>query len=94
MGELGATKVVLMTFHGAPLHNLAIEAGGRTRRHRERAPCSLRRSSDATSTASSTCSKEVRISAADHAVGRSAVLGRRMQLTDRAWRSVTLTGAL
>ena len=25
--ELGASKVVLMTFHGAPLHNLAIEAG-------------------------------------------------------------------
>lgn len=27
IGELGASKVVLMTFHGAPLHNLAIEAG-------------------------------------------------------------------
>lgn len=27
LAELGATKVVLMTFHGAPLHNLAIEAG-------------------------------------------------------------------
>ena len=27
VAELGATKVVLMTFHGAPLHNLAIEAG-------------------------------------------------------------------
>src|SRR3954469_7383369 len=27
IAELGATKVVLMTFHGAPLHNLAIEAG-------------------------------------------------------------------
>src|SRR4051812_9701899 len=25
--ELGASKVILMTFHGAPLHNLAIEAG-------------------------------------------------------------------
>jgi len=25
--ELGATRVILMTFHGAPLHNLAIEAG-------------------------------------------------------------------
>src|SRR5205823_5667814 len=25
--ELGAQRVVLMTFHGAPLHNLAIEAG-------------------------------------------------------------------
>lgn len=25
--ELGARKVVLMTFHGAPLHNLAIDAG-------------------------------------------------------------------
>ncbi len=25
--ELGASKVVIMTFHGAPLHNLAIEAG-------------------------------------------------------------------
>ena len=27
LAELGAAKVVLMTFHGAPLHNLAIEAG-------------------------------------------------------------------
>ena len=27
LAELGASKVVLMTFHGAPLHNLAIEAG-------------------------------------------------------------------
>jgi creatinine amidohydrolase len=27
LAELGATKVVLMTFHGAPLHSLAIEAG-------------------------------------------------------------------
>jgi creatinine amidohydrolase len=27
LGELGARNVVLMTFHGAPLHNLAIEAG-------------------------------------------------------------------
>jgi len=27
IAELGASKVVLMTFHGAPLHNLAIEAG-------------------------------------------------------------------
>jgi creatinine amidohydrolase len=27
LAELGATKVILMTFHGAPLHNLAIEAG-------------------------------------------------------------------
>jgi creatinine amidohydrolase len=27
--ELGATKVVIMTFHGAPLHNVAIEAGVR-----------------------------------------------------------------
>jgi creatinine amidohydrolase len=25
--ELGATRVVFMTFHGAPLHNLAIQAG-------------------------------------------------------------------
>ena len=25
--ELGATQVVLMTFHGSPLHNLALEAG-------------------------------------------------------------------
>src|SRR5262245_44467142 len=25
--ELGARRVVLMTFHGAPLHNLALEAG-------------------------------------------------------------------
>jgi len=25
--ELGATEVVLMTFHGAPLHNLVLEAG-------------------------------------------------------------------
>ncbi len=25
--SLGATRVVLMTFHGAPLHNLALEAG-------------------------------------------------------------------
>jgi creatinine amidohydrolase len=25
--ELGATRVVLMTFHGSPLHNLALEAG-------------------------------------------------------------------
>ena len=29
LAELGATKVVLMTFHGAPLHSLAIEAGAR-----------------------------------------------------------------
>lgn len=27
--ELGATKVVIMTFHGAPLHNLAVDAGVR-----------------------------------------------------------------
>jgi creatinine amidohydrolase len=27
LAELGASKVVLMTFHGAPLHNIAIEAG-------------------------------------------------------------------
>jgi creatinine amidohydrolase len=27
LAELGASRVVLMTFHGAPLHNLAIEAG-------------------------------------------------------------------
>jgi creatinine amidohydrolase len=27
IAELGASKVILMTFHGAPLHNLAIEAG-------------------------------------------------------------------
>jgi creatinine amidohydrolase len=27
LAELGASKVVLMTFHGAPLHNLVIEAG-------------------------------------------------------------------
>jgi creatinine amidohydrolase len=27
IAELGAKNVVLMTFHGAPLHNLAIEAG-------------------------------------------------------------------
>ncbi|HEY2745094.1 MAG TPA: creatininase family protein [Polyangia bacterium] len=27
LAELGASKVILMTFHGAPLHNLAIEAG-------------------------------------------------------------------
>lgn len=27
VAELGASKVILMTFHGAPLHNLAIEAG-------------------------------------------------------------------
>lgn len=27
LAELGARKVVLMTFHGAPLHNLAIDAG-------------------------------------------------------------------
>lgn len=27
LAELGATKVVIMTFHGAPLHNLAIQAG-------------------------------------------------------------------
>jgi creatinine amidohydrolase len=26
LADLGATRVVLMTFHGAPLHNLAIEA--------------------------------------------------------------------
>ena len=26
LAELGATRVVIMTFHGAPLHNLAIEA--------------------------------------------------------------------
>lgn len=31
--EMGATKVVLMTFHGAPLHNLAIEAGVALLRH-------------------------------------------------------------
>jgi creatinine amidohydrolase len=29
LAELGATKVVIMTFHGAPLHSLAIEAGVR-----------------------------------------------------------------
>jgi creatinine amidohydrolase len=29
LAELGASKVILMTFHGAPLHNLAIEAGVR-----------------------------------------------------------------
>jgi creatinine amidohydrolase len=27
LAELGASKVILMTFHGAPLHNLAIEPG-------------------------------------------------------------------
>lgn len=27
LAELGAKRVVLMTFHGAPLHNLALEAG-------------------------------------------------------------------
>lgn len=27
LAELGASKVILMTFHGAPLHNLAIESG-------------------------------------------------------------------
>jgi creatinine amidohydrolase len=27
LAELGAQRVVLMTFHGSPLHNLAIEAG-------------------------------------------------------------------
>src|SRR3954468_20547512 len=27
IAELGASEVILMTFHGAPLHNLAIEAG-------------------------------------------------------------------
>jgi creatinine amidohydrolase len=27
LAELGATKVVLMTFHGSPLHSLALEAG-------------------------------------------------------------------
>ncbi len=27
IAELGASKVVLMTFHGAPLHNAALEAG-------------------------------------------------------------------
>lgn len=27
LADLGATRVVLMTFHGAPLHNLAIEHG-------------------------------------------------------------------
>jgi creatinine amidohydrolase len=27
LAELGARRVVLMTFHGAPLHNLALEAG-------------------------------------------------------------------
>src|SRR5262249_46021257 len=27
LAELGASKVILMTFHGAPLHNLPIEAG-------------------------------------------------------------------
>ncbi len=29
LAELGATKVVIMTFHGAPLHSLAIDAGVR-----------------------------------------------------------------
>jgi creatinine amidohydrolase len=29
LAELGATKVVIMTFHGAPLHSLAIHAGVR-----------------------------------------------------------------
>lgn len=29
LADLGATRVVLMTFHGAPLHNLALEAGVR-----------------------------------------------------------------
>lgn len=29
LAELGARRVVLMTFHGAPLHNLAIDAGAR-----------------------------------------------------------------
>jgi len=29
LAELGARKVVLVTFHGAPLHNIAIEAGAR-----------------------------------------------------------------
>jgi creatinine amidohydrolase len=29
LAELGAKRVVLMTFHGAPLHNLALEAGVR-----------------------------------------------------------------
>jgi len=27
VAELGATRVIIMTFHGAPLHNVAIEAG-------------------------------------------------------------------
>jgi creatinine amidohydrolase len=27
LAELGATRVVLMTFHGSPLHNLALQAG-------------------------------------------------------------------
>jgi creatinine amidohydrolase len=27
IAELGASKVIVMTFHGAPLHNIAIEAG-------------------------------------------------------------------
>jgi creatinine amidohydrolase len=27
LAELGASKVVLLTFHGAPLHNLALQAG-------------------------------------------------------------------
>jgi creatinine amidohydrolase len=27
LADLGATRVVIMTFHGAPLHNLAIESG-------------------------------------------------------------------
>lgn len=27
LAELGAQRVILMTFHGAPLHNLALEAG-------------------------------------------------------------------
>jgi creatinine amidohydrolase len=34
LAELGAEKIVLMTFHGAPLHNLALEAGVRLLRER------------------------------------------------------------
>ncbi|MEZ4473815.1 MAG: creatininase family protein [bacterium] len=34
LAELGATRVVLMTFHGSPLHNLALEAGVRLLRRR------------------------------------------------------------
>ncbi len=34
LAELGAQRVVLMTFHGAPLHNLALDAGVRLLRAR------------------------------------------------------------